>query len=84
MLFLKTDFNENTIELTGSQREDCRFGFYFNLDLLKSPLLFRQCFHISVKPSKLVKVSMILLATRLNELSSNIRTSKPGKMLRKC
>ena len=41
-----------------------------NFGLLKSPLLFCHCFHISVKPSCLVNVSMILLATRLNELKT--------------
>ena len=82
MLFLETDFNENTTELTGSQRGDCRFGFYFNLDLSKITVVaVRQCFHISVKPSRLVKVSMILLAARLNELKSPKNKNKSRVVL---
>ena len=33
-------------------------------------MLFCQCFHISVKLSRLVRVPLILLATRLNELKT--------------
>ena len=72
MLFLKTDFNTDTTELSRSQREDCLVSILIDLDLLKSPLLFCQCFHISVKPSRLVKVFMILLATPLNELKTSL------------
>ena len=65
MLFLQTDFSADTTELTVSQREDCLVSIF-----ILNVVAVHQCFHISVKPSRLVKVSMILLATRLNELNT--------------
>ena len=67
MLFLKTDNNADATELTGSQREDCLVSILILTSKI-TVVAVRQCFHMSVKPSRLVKVSMILLNTRLNEL----------------
>ena len=68
MLFLKTDFNADTTELTRTHREGCLVSILILTLLITFVVL--SMFHVSVKPSRLVKVSIILLATRLNELKT--------------
>ena len=83
MLFLKTDFSTDTTELTSSQREDCL------VSTLTLTFKIHRCCSSSMFPyicqtvkTSVVKVSMILLATRLNELKTllanpqNIKTSQ--------